>query len=137
MDEGGDEEGALDVAFKARGRTETTTLLDECVRLENAVQEEEHVVCGGVDTQTIEKDVDDGREVGNPAAILWTSEERTRATVLDEQKGGEEIRHGQRTEVLVEDKEDVTVAAEVVDARGRRHLREAGEYVEKAEGIAR
>ena len=81
--------------------------------------------------------MDDGREVGDPAAVLWTSGAKKAATVLKEQQGGEEIRHGQRTEVLIEDQENVAVAAEIVDARRRRHLRKAREYVGKAERIAR
>ena len=118
MDEGGDEEGALDAVVEATYRGETTTLPSECVGLKHAVQEEENVVRRGVNAKTVEKDVDDRGEVGDPAAVFWTSKGSEAATVLDEQEVGEEIRHCQRTEVLVEEKEDFAVAAQIVNERG-------------------
>ena len=103
VDEGGNEEGALEVTLEARGCVAITVILDEGVRLEYAVQEEENVVRGSVDTQTVEKDMNNRREIGDPAAVLCASEERDGTTVLKEKEGGEEVRHGQGAEVLVED----------------------------------
>ena len=103
MDEGGDEEGALEVALEARGCIAIIVLLDEGVRLEHTVQEEENVVGSSVDAQTVEKNMNNRREVGDPAAILCASEERDGTTILKEKEGSEEVRHGQRAEVLVED----------------------------------